>query len=99
MRRANKHTSDPGDDLRDRIYILGALDAALTRWPEVSAVAYACDSSDALVDGLRDLLGIDEVQATAVMDMQTRRVTRLERQRIADQLAEETAALQDLERD
>ncbi len=99
MRRAKKNAPDPGDDLRDRIYILEAIDAALTRWPEVSAVAYACDSPDALVDGLRHLLGIDEVQATAVMDMQTRRVTRLERQRIADQLAEVRAELHDLEPD
>src|SRR6185503_8193901 len=47
------------------------------------------ESADAARGGLMELLDIDEIQATAILDMQLRRLAALERQRILDdELAE-----------
>ena len=44
-----------------------------------------------------ELLDIDEIQATAILDMQLRRLAALERQRILDELAEIEARIADLQ--
>ena len=44
-----------------------------------------------------ELLDIDEIQATAILDMQLRRLAALERQRILDELAEIEAEIADLQ--
>jgi len=44
-----------------------------------------------------ELLDVDEVQATAILDMQLRRLAALERQRILDELAEIEARIADLQ--
>ena len=44
-----------------------------------------------------ELLDIDEIQATAILDMQLRRLAALERQRIIDELAEIEAEIADLQ--
>src|SRR5690606_24647595 len=44
-------------------------------------------SADQARTGLMELLDIDEVQATAILDMQLRRLAALERQKILDDLA------------
>ena len=54
-------------------------------------------SADAARTGLMELLEIDEVQATAILDMQLRRLAALERQRILDELAEIEARIADLQ--
>ena len=46
------------------------------------------ESADAARGGLMELLDVDEIQATAILDMQLRRLAALERQRILDELAE-----------
>ena len=46
--------------------------------------------------GLMDLLDIDEIQATAILDMQLRRLAALERQKIVDELAKIEAEIADL---
>jgi len=61
---------------------------ALKRWPEVSAAAYDSTSPDDLRNLLIGLIGVDEAQANAVMEMQLRRMTRLERDRIASRVSE-----------
>ncbi|HAM25044.1 MAG TPA: DNA gyrase subunit A, partial [Actinobacteria bacterium] len=48
----------------------------------------ASETVDAARSGLMELLGIDEVQATAILDMQLRRLAALERQKIIDEAAE-----------
>lgn len=81
------------EQLRDQVRILEGIHRALTRWPEVSALAFESDSVGSLVEGLGALLGIDEEQASAVSEMQVRRVSRAERERIAQSLAELRAQL------
>ena len=56
----------------------------------------AAESADAARGGLMELLDIDEIQATAILDMQLRRLAALERQRIIDELAEIEAEIADL---
>src|SRR5690606_40569775 len=46
--------------------------------------------------GLMELLEVDEIQATAILDMQLRRLAALERQRIIDELTEIEAKIADL---
>ena len=99
MRSTKKESFDPVDHLRDRIHVDEAIDSALSRWPEVSVLAFESTSPSELVDALRSLLGFDEVQATAVMDMQLRRVTSLERRNISDRLADARASLRELSGD
>ncbi|MDQ3054149.1 MAG: DNA topoisomerase 4 subunit A, partial [Actinomycetota bacterium] len=71
-----------------RAHILRGLRAALDQLDEVIALIRASESAEASRAGLMDLLEIDEIQATAILDMQLRRLAALERQRIFDELAE-----------
>src|ERR1700712_240056 len=72
----------------ERIHILRGLLKALDQLDAVIALIRAAPSADAARGGLMELLDIDEIQATAILDMQLRRLAALERQRILDQLAE-----------
>ena len=60
------------------------------------ALIRASASTDVARQGLMELLEIDEVQATAILDMQLRRLAALERQRIIDRLAEYERVITDL---
>jgi len=71
-----------------RAHILRGLAKALDELDEVIALIRASESAEASRAGLMDLLEIDEIQATAILDMQLRRLAALERQRIFDELAE-----------
>lgn len=76
-----------------RLYIVQALDSALERWPEVSALAWEADSSEEFIIRLGALLGIDETQATAVADLQFRRIPREQRALIRAQVDEMQAEI------
>ncbi len=76
----------------ERAHILRALD----RLDAVIALIRGSASADAARVGLMELLDIDEVQATAILDMQLRRLAALERQRIIDEFAELEARIADL---
>src|SRR5439155_12809724 len=65
--------------------ILRGLLRAIDRIDEVIALIRASESADAARTGLIELLEIDEVQATAILDMQLRRLAALERQRLQDE--------------
>ena len=83
----------------ERAHILRGYAKALDQLDAVIALIRASDSADAARGGLMQLLDIDELQATAILDMQLRRLAALERQRIFDELAEierEIAELQDI---
>ena len=80
----------------ERAHILRALAKALDQLDAVIALIRGAESADAAREGLMQLLDIDEVQATAILDMQLRRLAALERQRIADELAEREAEIADL---
>jgi DNA gyrase subunit A len=66
-------------------HILRALLKAIDRIDEVIALIRGSESANAARQGLMDLLEIDEVQATAILDMQLRRLAALERQALTDE--------------
>src|SRR6188768_2807430 len=72
----------------ERAHILRGLVKALDQLDEVIAlIRRSPDVSDART-GLIELLEIDELQATAILDMQLRQLAALQRQKIIDELAE-----------
>jgi DNA gyrase subunit A len=71
----------------ERAHILRGLVKALDQLDAVIALIRSSASAEAARGGLITLLDIDEVQATAILDMQLRRIAALERQRIIDELA------------
>jgi DNA gyrase subunit A len=80
----------------ERAHILRALLKALDQLDAVIALIRGSASADEARVGLMELLEIDEVQATAILDMQLRRLAALERQRIIDEYAELEAKIADL---
>ena len=68
-------------------HLLRGLLKALDQLDAVIALIRASASAEAARGGLMELLDIDEVQATAILDMQLRRLAALERQRIIDEHA------------
>ncbi|MGY1681393.1 DNA gyrase subunit A [Geodermatophilus sp. SYSU D01176] len=81
----------------ERAHILRGLAKALDQLDAVIALIRSSASADAARSGLMELLDIDEIQATAILDMQLRRLAALERQRILDELAELEARIADLQ--
>jgi DNA gyrase subunit A len=71
----------------ERAHILRGLVKALDALDEVIALIRRSPTVDEARTGLIQLLDIDEVQATAILDMQLRRLAALERQKIVDELA------------
>ncbi|HEX5494540.1 MAG TPA: DNA gyrase subunit A, partial [Mycobacteriales bacterium] len=80
----------------ERAHILRALLRALDQLDAVIALIRGSASADSARVGLMELLDIDEIQATAILDMQLRRLAALERQRITDEYAELEAKIADL---
>ncbi len=72
----------------ERAHILRALLKAYDALDEVIALIRGSESAETARTGLMGLLDIDEVQATAILDMQLRRLAALERQKIIDEYAE-----------
>src|SRR6478609_2844124 len=85
------------EDAEAKAHIYRALVKALDMLDEVIALIRRSPSTDDARTGLMALLEIDEVQSTAILDMQLRRLAALERQRIIDQLAELTRQIADLQ--
>ncbi len=79
----------------ERIHILRGLLKALDQLDAVIALIRASASADTARVGLMELLDIDELQATAILDMQLRRLAALERQRIIDEHDEIAAEIDD----
>lgn len=84
-------------DTQARAHIYRGLVKALDALDEVIALIRRSPSTEEARDGLKGLLDIDDAQATAILDMQLRRLAALERQRIIDQLAEYERIIADLE--
>lgn len=72
----------------ERAHILRGLVKALDALDEVIALIRASANTDEARTGLMDLLEIDEIQADAILAMQLRRLSALERQKIIDELDE-----------
>ncbi|WP_410871580.1 DNA gyrase subunit A [Nocardia sp. A7] len=71
----------------ERAHILRGLVKALDMLDEVIALIRRAANTDTARTGLMQLLDIDEIQSTAILDMQLRRLSALERQKIVDDLA------------
>ncbi|MFD6398690.1 DNA gyrase subunit A [Nocardia sp. NPDC060249] len=71
----------------ERAHILRGLVKALDMLDQVIALIRGAANTDTARTGLMQLLDIDEIQSTAILDMQLRRLSALERQRIIDDLA------------
>jgi DNA gyrase subunit A len=76
------------DEAEARAHILRGLVKALDALDDVIALIRRSPTVDEAREGLIALLAIDELQATAILDMQLRRLAALERQKIIDNLAE-----------
>ncbi|MGH3493566.1 MAG: DNA gyrase subunit A, partial [Sciscionella sp.] len=79
-----------------RAHILRGYLKALDQLDAVIALIRSSPSADEARGGLMELLEIDEIQATAILDLQLRRLAALERQRIMDEAAEIEAKIADL---
>jgi DNA gyrase subunit A len=80
-----------------RAHIYRGLVKALDQLDEVIALIRRSPDVEEAKVGLMELLGVDEVQATAILDMQLRRLAALQRQKIIDDLATIEAEIADLE--
>ncbi|HQR26821.1 MAG TPA: DNA gyrase subunit A [Nocardioides sp.] len=78
-------------------HIQRGLVKALDMLDEVIALIRRSPDVEVAQTGLMALLDIDEVQATAILNMQLRRLAALERQKIIDRLAELERVIADLE--
>jgi DNA gyrase subunit A len=81
----------------ERAHILRGYVKALDALDEVIALIRASETVDIARTGLMSLLDVDEIQATAILDMQLRRLAALERQKIVDELAELELLIADLQ--
>ncbi|WP_265442634.1 DNA gyrase subunit A [Flexivirga meconopsidis] len=79
----------------EEIHILRGLLKALDALDEVIALIRRSPSVDEARTGLMELLDVDEIQATAILNMQLRRLAALERQKIIDQHDELQRAIED----
>jgi DNA gyrase subunit A len=70
---------------------------ALDMLDEVIALIRRSPEVDDARDGLMEMLDIDETQATAILNLQLRRLAALERQKIIDRLEELEAEIADLQ--
>jgi DNA gyrase subunit A len=80
----------------ERAHILRGYVKALDALDEVIALIRRSPTVEDARAGLMNLLEIDEVQATAILDMQLRRLAALERQKIVDELAKIELEIADL---
>lgn len=82
---------------QERLHILEGYLKALDALDEVIALIRRSPTVDEARKGLTDLLGVDEIQADAILALQLRRLAALERQKIMDEHAELTARVTDLQ--
>ncbi|MDR1428196.1 MAG: DNA gyrase subunit A [Bifidobacteriaceae bacterium] len=68
-----------------RAHILRGLLRALDQLDQVIALIRRSPSAEEARTGLMSLLGVDEIQASAILDLQLRRLAALERQKILDE--------------
>ncbi|WP_370461628.1 intein-containing DNA gyrase subunit A [Micromonospora sp. Llam0] len=80
----------------ERAHILRGLVKALDMLDEVIALIRRSPTVEDSRQGLMRLLDVDEIQATAILDMQLRRLAALERQKIVDELARIELEITDL---
>src|SRR4051812_30354601 len=85
IRRRTEHRLRKAEE---RAHVLRGLAKALDMIDEVIALIRRSPDVAEARTGLMELLEIDEIQATAILDMQLRQLAALQRQKILDDLAE-----------
>ncbi len=83
---------------RDRHHILEGLIIALDNIDEVVAIIRSSDDAAEARQRLEDALNLTEIQAAHILDMQLRRLTALEKQKIIDERDELVALIEELEK-
>lgn len=83
---------------RDRHHILEGLIIALDNIDEVVAIIRGSDDAATARQRLQDALNLTEIQAAHILDMQLRRLTALEKQKIIDERDELIAEIDRLEK-
>jgi DNA gyrase subunit A len=96
MEVINRRTAYRLRKAEERAHILRGLVKALDLLDDVIALIRRSPSAEESKSGLMRLLDVDEVQATAILDMQLRRLAALERQKIVDDLAKIEVEITDL---
>jgi len=81
------------DRAEARLQILDALVTALDRRGEVLAAVFEAEDTEVARRAVIDLLGVSELGADAVLELQVRRLSRRETQRIRAERDEMRAAL------
>ncbi|MCW2825165.1 MAG: gyrase subunit, partial [Aeromicrobium sp.] len=76
------------DAAEERAHIQRGLVKALDALDDVIALIRRSPTAEEAREGLKSLLEIDDIQATAILDMQLRKLAALERQKIIDILAQ-----------
>jgi DNA gyrase subunit A len=76
------------DAAEEKAHIQRGLVKALDALDEVIALIRRSPTAEEAREGLKSLLDIDDIQATAILDMQLRKLAALERQKIIDILAQ-----------
>jgi len=84
------------DEAEKRAHLDRGLVKALNRLDEVIALIRASRDADVAREGLKDLLEIDDLQATHILNTQLRRLAAMEIQQIIDRLAEIERLIDDL---
>ena len=96
-RRRSDLARPTADDVREQLTIFSAIHAAMSRWPEVSALAAEAQETDDARQRLCSLLGVSELGSNAILEMQLRRVTVLEREQMGRRIRELESALEEME--
>lgn len=78
---------DPHDKTRAELHILEAVALALERRKELFDAIEAAQTQDEARTAVAKLLGMDELQTHAVLDMQARRWTQGEQRKITERIA------------
>jgi DNA gyrase subunit A len=92
-----RRTSYRREKAAARAHVLEGLLVALDNLDEVIALIRAADTVDEARAQLMDRYALTETQATAILDMQLRRLAALERQKIADEHRELLALIAELD--
>ena len=82
---------------REREHVVSAIARAQSEWRDILARLELAGSVDEAQGLLQGAFGFSHVQAIAVMDTQFRRISRLDRSRISDELTALRAEIADLE--
>ncbi|HUH06704.1 MAG TPA: DNA topoisomerase (ATP-hydrolyzing) [Egibacteraceae bacterium] len=92
-----RRTTHRRDKAAARAHVLEGLLVALDHLDEVIALIRAADSADEARGQLIEHYSLSEVQATAILDMQLRRLARLEREKLAAEHRDLAGLIADLE--